>query len=191
MSIHDRLLISRRQVLAGAAGSAMVTATGCLGGGQEGDSVSPVTLDGERACDQCGMIVGDHPGPVGQIHFADDEPEGGRPGQFCSSVCTYRYRFDAEDAERTPLATFLTDYSRVTEEVSEEGSDTRISSHVAADSFSQTTTLTVVVGSTVVGAMGPALVPFGNEADAAAFVDEYGGESISAESVDRGTLEAL
>jgi len=66
------------------------------------------------------MIIADHPGPVGQIHFEDDEPEGGRPGQFCSSTCTYTYRFDAEDAGRTVRAAFLTDYSLVDQEVFQE-----------------------------------------------------------------------
>lgn len=148
-------------------------------------------LDGERACDQCGMIVSDHPGPVGQIHFEDDAPEGGRPGQFCSSTCTYTYRFDAEDDGRTPLATFLTDYSLVDQEVFEEGSDTMFSSHVEAEAFSRTTDLTVVARSEVTGAMGPELIPFSEQADVEAFVDEYGGEPMAAEDVDRATLEAL
>lgn len=187
----DHSLTSRRQLLVGLSGGAAAATAGCLGGSQEDESVAPIALDGERACDQCGMIVGDHPGPVGQIHFADDEPEGGRPGQFCSSICTYTYRFDAEDEERTILETFLTDYSQVDEEVYQEGSDMRISSHVAADAQSQTSTLTVVADSEVVGAMGPALVPFGDESDATAFVDDYGGESMAAESVDSATLEAL
>jgi len=137
------------------------------------------------------MIIEDHPGPVGQVHFEDDEPEGGRPGQFCSSTCTYTYRFDAEDAGRTPLATFLTDYSRVDQEVFEEGSDVMFSSHVEREAFSRTTELTVVARSEVVGAMGPELIPFSEDGDVDAFVEEYGGEPMAATDVERSTLEAL
>ncbi|SFH31992.1 Nitrous oxide reductase accessory protein NosL [Halorubrum aquaticum] len=194
MKTHDGSTASRRRVLGGIASGVPLALAGCLGGGAGGDgegSISPVSLDGEHACDQCGMIVRDHPGPVGQVHFADDEPEGGRPAQFCSSVCTYTYRFDAEDGGRDPLVTFLTDYSLVDQEVFEEGSDVTFSSHVESSAFSRTTELTVVAGSDVVGSMGPELVPFGEEADVEAFVAEYGGEPMDAEAVDRGTLEGL
>jgi len=180
---------SRRGLLAGVSAGLSLAAAGCLG--SESATVTPISLDGERACDQCGMIVEDHPGPVGQIHFEDDEPEGGRPGQFCSSTCTYTYRFDAEDAGRTVRAAFLTDYSLVEQEVFEEGGDTLFSSHVESDAFARTTDLTVVARSEVVGAMGPELIPFSEEADVTAFVEEYGGESMPAEDVERATLEAL
>lgn len=184
---------SRRRVLDGIAGGALLTLAGCLGGGAGGGegSIAPISLDGERACDQCGMIIRDHPGPVGQVHFADDEPEGGRPAQFCSSVCTYTYRFDAEDGGRDALATFLTDYSSVDQEVFEEGSDVTFSSHVESSAFARTTELTVVAGSDVVGSMGPDLIPFSEAADVETFVAEHGGEPLDAEAVDRGTLEGL
>lgn len=177
--------LSRRHLMA-TTGAAMLVA-GCLGD----EDPEPISLDGERACDRCGMIIEDHPGPVGQIHFEDDEPEGGRPAQFCSSVCTYTYRFNAEEEGRTPRTTFLTDYSRVEEEVFESGSDLVISSHVEADAFAPTTELTLVVGSEVSGAMGPALVPFSDGDDLTAFIDEYGGADIGAESIDRATVENL
>ncbi|WP_435093190.1 nitrous oxide reductase accessory protein NosL [Halorubrum sp. N11] len=189
MTEHQRLSVSRRRLLGGVAAGLSLAAAGCTD--DESASITPVSIDGERACDQCGMIVGDHPGPVGQIHFEDDEPEGGRPGQFCSSTCTYTYRFDAEDEGRTPLATFLTDYSAVDYEVFTEGGDTQFSSHVESDAFARTTDLTVVARSEVVGAMGPELIPFSEDDDVASFVEEYGGESMPAEDVERSTLEAL
>ena len=164
----------RRTVLTGVVAAGSVAVAGCLGG-DDGADVDPVSLDGERSCDQCGMIVEDYPGPVGQIHFADDEPEGGRPGQFCSSTCTYRYRFDEGDAGRDPVATFLTDYSLVDQEVFEEGDDVLFSSHVERDAFARTESLTVVAGSDVAGAMGPELIPFSADADVESFRESYGG----------------
>lgn len=190
MPTSDRSAVSRRRLLTGLGGGVAVSVAGCLGG-DAGEETTPVSLDGERACDQCGMIIEDHPGPVGQIHFADDEPEGGRPGQFCSSTCTYTYLFDAEDEGRDPLATFLTDYSRVDYETFTEGDDTMFSSHVEREAFARITALTVVARSEVVGAMGPELIPFSDGDDVDAFVDEYGGEAMAAEDVERSTLEAV
>ena len=181
--------VSRRRLLAGIAAAGVGAVAGCAGG--ESDSIAPVSIDDDQACDQCGMIVADHPGTVGQVHFEDDEPEGGRPAQFCSATCTYTYRFDAEDAGRTPLATFLTDYSAVDQEVFEEGGDTMFSSHVGSEAFARDSALTVVARSEVIGAMGPDLIPFSEDGDVEEFVAEYGGEAMSATEVDRATLEAL
>ncbi|WP_128906421.1 nitrous oxide reductase accessory protein NosL [Halorubrum amylolyticum] len=189
MTQLERPSTSRRRLLAGVGAGLSLATAGCLG--DESASITPISLDGERACDQCGMIIEDHPGPVGQLHFEDGEPEGGRPGQFCSSVCTYTYRFDAEDAGRTVRAAFLTDYSLVDQEAFREGSDTMFSSHVGSEAFSRTTDLTVVARSEVVGSMGPELIPFSDGDDVDSFVGGYGGEPMSAEDVDRGTLEAL
>ena len=181
--------LPRRRLLAGLAAAGAATVAGCSG--QESASVSPVSIDDDQACDQCGMIVADHPGTVGQVHFEDDEPEGGRPAQFCSGTCTYTYRFDAEDEGRSPVATFLTDYSAVDQEVFEEGDDTLFSSHVESEAFARESALTVVVRSEVIGAMGPDLIPFTDDGDVDDFVDEYGGEAMPATEVARATLEAL
>ena len=181
--------VPRRRVIAGIAAAGIGSVAGCAGG--ESNSISPVSIDDDQACDQCGMIVADHPGTVGQVHFEDDEPEGGRPAQFCSATCTYTYRFDAEDAGRTPLATFLTDYSAVDQEVFEEGGDTMFSSHVGSEAFARETALTVVARSEVIGAMGPDLIPFTDDGDVDEFVAEYGGEAMPATEVERATLEAL
>ena len=187
-SAHESPL-SRRALLGGVAAAGVAGLAGCAG--DESASISPVSIDEDQACDQCGMIVSDHPGTVGQVHFEDDEPESGRPAQFCSGTCTYRYRFDAEDQGRTALATFLTDYSAVDQEVFEEGGDTMFSSHVESEAFAREPELTVVVRSEVIGAMGPDLVPFSEDGDAEEFIAEYGGEAMAATEVERATLEAL
>ncbi|ELZ42074.1 nitrous oxide reductase accessory protein NosL [Halorubrum tebenquichense] len=181
--------VPRRRLLAGVAAAGAVAVAGCAGDGS--NAADPVSIDDDRACDQCGMVIADHPGTVGQVHFEDDEPEGGRPAQFCSATCAYTYRFDAEDEGRTALATFLTDYSAVDQAVFEEGGDTMFSSHVESEAFGRETALTVVARSEVIGAMGPDLIPFSDEGDVDEFVAEYGGEAMPASDVDRATLEAL
>jgi len=185
--------LSRRRLTTAVAAGATAGLAGCLGGGDEdnSESISPVDIGDGRACDQCGMIIEDHPGPVGQIYFSDDAPEDDHPKQFCSSTCTYTYRFDAEAGGHDPLGTFLTDYSLVEQEVFETGSDTLFSSHVEREAFSATTELTVVARSEVVGAMGPELIPFSDDGDVDVFVAEYGGDPRDAEAIDRGTLDAL
>jgi len=189
MTETEPLSVSRRRLLAGVGAGLSLAAAGCLG--DESASITPVSLDGERACDQCGMIIADHPGPVGQIHFEDDEPEGGRPGQFCSSTCTYTYRFDAAGrGTNRPGGVPHRLLARRSGGVS-GGSDTMFSSHVEREAFSRMIDLTVVARSEVVGAMGPELISFGEEEDVESFVEEYGGEPMAAEDVDRGTLEAL
>ena len=190
MDGSDGSATNRRTVLASVFAVGSVAVAGCLGG-DDGAAVDPVSLDGERSCDQCGMIVEDHPGPVGQIHFADDGPEGGRPAGFCSSTCTYRYRFDEVDAGRDPLVTFLTDYSLVEQEVFEEGDDVLFSSHVESSAFARSESLTVVAGSDVAGAMGPELIPFSADDDVESFRESYGGQAIDAEDIDREVIEAL
>lgn len=176
-----------RRTLVGVIASAGLA--GCLGGFSE--DPEPIALTGQRECDNCGMIVSDHPGPVGQIYFSDDDPEGGRPGQFCSSTCAYTYRFEQEDAGRTVEVMYLTDYSIVDQEVREEGGDVLFSSHVEADAFAAIDGLTVVAGSDVVGAMGPELIPFSDEGDVESFQETYGGEAFAATAVDRTLLEGL
>ena len=89
------------------------------------------------------------------------------------------------------MGTCLNDYSRVDEEGCRAGDDVLFAAHVEAAACGPTTELTVVVGSEGSGARGPAIVPFGDGADVESFLAEYGGQSMDAEAVDRGTLEAL
>jgi len=189
MTETEPLSVSRRRLLAGVGAGLSLAAAGCLG--DESASITPVSLDGERACDQCGMIIADHPGPVGQIHFEDDEPEGGRPGQFCSSTLHVHLpvRRRGRGTNR-PGGVPHRLLARRSGGVS-GGSDTMFSSHVEREAFSRMIDLTVVARSEVVGAMGPELISFGEEEDVESFVEEYGGEPMAAEDVDRGTLEAL
>ena len=179
--------VTRRHVLAAGAGLAAVA--GCLGGG---DRQAPIALDSGQHCDQCGMIVDQHPGPAGQTYYRDNSPEGhDPPARFCSTICTYRHRFAASDRGWRVQVSYLTDYALVDYSVQTEGGSQFISAHLGADAFAPTDQLEVVVGSDVVGAMGPALVPF-SDADAAdEFVATYGGERIPAESISRELLESL
>lgn len=166
---------------------ALVGTAGC---GSGGEAPEPVALDDGQNCDQCGMVVEQHPGPVGQTYYEGDRPDGrDGPAWFCSSVCAYRYRFDATDRDWTPVVTYLTDYSGV--EYTIEGEARQfISAHLGAGDFAPEDALELVVESDVEGAMGPALIPFADGEDARAFADEHGGDVIDASEVSRTLLDA-
>jgi len=175
--------LTRRCFLAGTGTVAVVSLSGCLGTSEE---MEPVTIESGQNCDQCGMVIDQHPGPVGQTYYQDNTPEGhDPPARFCSTVCTYRHRFAKEQSEWTPAATFLTDYSATDYEIRTDGGKTIISRHLEAEAFASAGQLTVVANSDVEGAMGTAIVPFSDSADAESFAEEYGGQTFPAEDISR------
>lgn len=138
------------------------------------------------SCDQCEMIISQQPGPAGQTYYQDNSPEGhDAPARFCSTICTFRHRFAMSDRGWTPQVTYLTDYATVDYRVEQEGGAQVISAHLAAEYFAATDDLVVVTESDVEGAMGPALIPFGETAVAEEFVSTYDGEIIDAEDISR------
>lgn len=181
--------ISRRRILTVAGAGSVVALAGCLG--EDEDAPDPVSLDEGQACDQCGMVIDDHPGPAGQIYFEGGRPEGrDGPARFCSGVCTFEYHFDAEDDGSTPIETYLTDYSGVDYSVSDE-EEPFISAHLAAEYFAPASTLQFVVETDVRGAMGPDLIPFGDGDDADDFAAEYDGTVISEGEISRELIDSL
>lgn len=170
---------TRRTFLAATATLTAVGLAGCSGD----DAPAPAEIDDTDSCVECGMILRDHPGPVGQAHFDADAD----PSMYCSSSCTYRNRLDRDDE---PVVTYLTDYSAVDYEVT--GDESRfISAHFEVDAFEAEPELDLVVASDVDGAMGPSLVPFSDPDDAAAFQQQYGGDIVPATDVSEDTMSAV
>jgi copper chaperone NosL len=185
--------IRRRTVLATIAAG---TVAGCLGG-DSADVPEPVALDEGQTCDNCGMQIQNHPGPVGQSYYLDDRPDGLPADRedgvawFCSTVCTYAFRFDAGENGHEPAGSYGTDYSGVEYRLQEEQGATVISAHLGADAFERLADLTLVVDSAVEGAMGGSLVGFGDAADAEAFAGEHGGTLLEDDEVSREVLSTL
>ncbi|SFB83508.1 Nitrous oxide reductase accessory protein NosL [Halobiforma haloterrestris] len=175
--------VARRAVLIGAAGVGMASLAGCLGG--DGDAPDPITIEGEQTCDQCTMVIGQHPGPVGQAHYADAEAVVGedRPAQFCSSLCTYTYTFERSEAGDDPEATYLTDYSSVEYSIDTADDVEEISNHLEAEAFAAVEDLSLVVDSEVQGAMGPSMIGFTDGDEAEEFQADHGGELYDHEDV--------
>ncbi|WP_253738772.1 nitrous oxide reductase accessory protein NosL [Halohasta salina] len=184
----DEAGIDRRTMLTTAAGGLAVGLAGCMGG-NGADRPAAVALDEGQTCDQCGMVIEEHPGPTGQVFFEDHLSDRDGPAWFCSGTCTYTYRSDQEAEGATPIVTYLTDYSAV--DYSIEGDQPAITAHLAAEDYVVESALSVVAGSEVIGAMGPDLIPFSDTADADAFAEEYGGEVLPATDVDRELVDSI
>ncbi len=179
----------RRAVLTAVGGGFTVRLAGCLGD-RDRETPAAVSLDDGQACDQCGMVIEQHPGPTGQVFFEDHPPDREGPAWFCSGTCTYSYRFDREDDGETPIITYLTDYSAVEYSV-DDGDEPSVSAHLAAEEYRDEADLSVVVASDVIGAMGPDLIPFTEASDAEAFAAEYGGDVQAASDVDRELVDSI
>ncbi|EMA41873.1 nitrous oxide reductase accessory protein NosL [Halobiforma nitratireducens] len=179
---HGRVddVLPRRRVLASVAvvAGASVGLAGCLEDDETADvPADPVALTDGQACDVCGMVIDDHYGPAGQLFYADGEPEE-RDGPAWFDSVTELVTYHEERLERgwELREAFVTDYSAVDYDLVERDGTTYISSHVAAGTFVDATAVEYVVDSAVEGAMGEDFVPFSDEDDAAAFVDEHGGD---------------
>jgi nitrous oxide reductase accessory protein NosL len=187
----DGHAVTRRTVLAAGASTAAVALAGCtsssFGGGSAPD---PIALDADQACDNCGMIIQKHPGPVGQVFFRDNAPEGhDNPAYFDAlKQCLFPYRLERESQGWSVTAQYVTDYSSVDYDVTTEDGESYVPSHVEAEAFAPAEDLYYVVGSEVRGAMGPDFVPFSREADATAFADEYGGDVVEYGDIGEGLI---
>lgn len=182
---------TRRSLLAAGGGLAAVGLAGCLGGSTAGGELpEPVSLDGEQACDECGMIIQDHPGPTGQIYFESLPADRDGPAWFCSGICAYVYRFNRVAEGATPTITYLTDYSSIEYELSDDA-DPFISPAIAAETFAPESELFAVVGSGVRGAMGADVIPFSVREDADSFASTHGGSVRPASEIDRNLIDGI
>jgi nitrous oxide reductase accessory protein NosL len=179
---HGGQTLTRRRLLGAAATTATVALAGCAGGGGGGDVPEPVTLTTGDTCDVCGMVIPNHPGPSSEIFYADQEPNGHpNPARFDSTWEAFQFDFAREDWERQ--AFYVTDYSSVDYEIRTDDGQKLISTHPQKEAFVGAETVTFVVGSEVVGAMGKDLIAFSEASDAESFRDEHGGELATMDDV--------
>jgi len=183
--------MTRRGFFALAAGVS-ATASGCLGNDEE--LPEPVSLDAGQACDYCGMIIQDHPGPAGQTYYRDNVPEGRDPDQpawFCSNLCLFDFYFERRQQGWVPLVHYTTDYSAVEYEVYDGTGTLFITKHPEAEYFVNGEETTLVVDSDVEGAMGPSLIPFTDSEDAITFQEKYGGDIFRFGEVSQSLVDSL
>nr|WP_049892993.1 nitrous oxide reductase accessory protein NosL [Natronococcus jeotgali] len=188
--------IDRRTVLAGAATVGVAAVAGCMNGGDgsEASVPDPITVDSDRACDNCTMIIGDYPGPTGQSFYEDPESVLGdgenRAAQFCSSRCTYAFTFENE-SKAEPEVSYLTDYSSVDYELDENGDQPEMEKFLDAETFAVAKDLTLVVDSDVRGAMDKSMIGFSDTDGAESFQAEWGGDVYEHDEVNRELIQSL
>lgn len=125
----------------------------------------PVALTREAVCAVDGMVLLDHPGPKGQIHFADGSVE-----YFCDVREFYQTWYDPDRRHRI-RAGFLQPFD-----------DREWGSY--AGGWERPGELVYVLDSRRMGAMGPTIVPFRRRAAARAFIGRAGGTLVAAEALD-------
>lgn len=181
---------TRRRMLALAGASAGTLLAGCLGDSSPAEAPDPIALEGGLQCDVCGMVIGEHFGPNGQLFYEDFEPGGHEnPARFDAlEACLFPYLFQQDQQGRSPIAAYATDYSAVEYTLETIDEQTYISTHTTADSFAPAETLNYVVDSSLQGAMGPDFFPFGDRADAEDVAGEFGGRVIGFEKISTDLL---
>lgn len=184
---------TRRSVLRAGAVGIGASLAGCLGsltGGGDGEVPDPISVAGGLSCDECGMVIEEHPGPNGQIFYDDERPEGhDNPARFDSlKPCFFPYKLQHERRDWSIAAAYVTDYSAVEYDVTTQDGTPIISSHTEPESFARAKDLHYVVGSEVEGVMGPDFIPFSNEDDATSFTDERGGEVVAYGDIGEGLI---
>jgi nitrous oxide reductase accessory protein NosL len=186
-SLPDSL--TRRRAVFGATAAVVASLAGC--GGSD-DAPEPITIGETDRCDVCGMVIRNHPGPIAQIFYADNEPaDHGNPARFCSAWEAFQYDFNRQNEGWTRRAFYTTDYSGVDYEITTDGGDRFISAHPSAEAFAAGESVTFDAGSSVLGAMGADLIGFADESDARAFADEYGGEVVGFADVTPSVISEL
>lgn len=137
----------------------LASAAGC-GTPAGNERVAPRDLTSGTACALDGMLLGDYPGPKGQIHYAGVD----QPDYFCDLKELFRTYLKPEQV-RTVRALYVQDMGKTDwDRPRGQWIDAR--------------TAYFVVGSRRHGSMGPTIASFALEADARRFADEYGGHVL-------------
>lgn len=116
------------------------------------------------SCALDGMLLLDYPGPKAQIHYDQGEPDF-----FCDTMEMFASYLEPEQRKRV-LAIYTQDMGKA---------DWRKPEGHWIDAR----TAFYVTGSQRAGSMGPTLASFANEADAQAFIKQYGGQLLHFDQV--------
>jgi nitrous oxide reductase accessory protein NosL len=177
-------------VLVGAGATVATSLAGCSMLG-DGSTPAAVSVGGTASCDVCDMVISKHPGPNGQIFYADHDPEDHDPPFRFDSLksCAFDHYFRKKRQDWSVDVFYVTDYSSVDYSISEEGGKSFISGHENPESFATAKSVSYVVDADVYGAMGTDFVPFSDEDEASDFAEEYGGKVVSFGDISPATLK--
>ena len=188
---------NRRQFITAATTVSLLSIAGCA----QNEGADPIDLSGQKTDFQGGMVIGDHGGPNGQIFYEETEPKprqgAGVERDSSDNLAWFHtlvyglfpYHFEMRNSGAEAAAIYVTDYSTVDWELS---SDTMtMPAPTSPETFANATELTYIVGSDARGGMGSTLLPFSNSDDAAQFISEYDGRTISYGEIDRTLISGI
>ena len=150
-------LPSRRQILLWGAGALWLSACGKT---ETAQAVQAAEIDPQSTCSLDGMLLADYPGPKGQIHYVGDKA----PIFFCDTVELIQTLLQPEQPKALRAA-FVQDMGKA-------DWDKPVGHWIDAKAAFY------VRGSKRHGSMGPTLASFAQEADAAGFVQTWGGRVL-------------
>lgn len=123
-------------------------------------STAPVEFTAATSCELDGMLLMDYPGPKGQIHYASED----RPWFYCDTLEVLNTLLLPEQIRKVN-AVYVQDIGK-TDWDNPKGA------------WIDARTALYVIGSSRKGSMGATLGTFSSEADANAFIGQYGGKLL-------------
>ncbi|HRP75719.1 MAG TPA: nitrous oxide reductase accessory protein NosL [Rhodocyclaceae bacterium] len=158
MCNHHQPCSHRRHFLLAVGAAGLLAACGQSSDGS--GAVVAVEIDRGTSCALDGMLLADYPGPKAQIHYAGRA----EPDFFCDTVEMFHIHLNPEIVQPV-RGIFVQDMGKTDwDEPRGHWIDARSAWYVH--------------GSSRRGSMGPTIASFGNEADAAKFVEEFGGKLV-------------
>jgi nitrous oxide reductase accessory protein NosL len=161
------------------------------------------------------MEIGAHGGPNGQIFYKDEQPESlGGSASFRNTHASradensgdqhtnlawfhtlvfglFPYHFERLNRGWEAAGIYVTDYSSVEWELSEDSARPTMPAPTDAATFADATGLSYVGESDVMGGMGPALHPFSEQSEAETFADNYNGTVYAFDDINLELIDSL
>ncbi len=139
-----------------------------------GRRTAPVAIESGDECHVCGMLIGQFPGPKGEIFVTGAD----QPLKYCSTRDMFSELLQPE-------------MKAAVEKVYVHDMGATDWDHPSDAAFTDGRTAWYVAGHDLRGAMGPTLAAFAKRADAERFVAEHGGRLIRFEDVTLAMLATL
>lgn len=159
MCTHHACPSRRRFLIAGVA-AGLLAACGSGKQGAGSGTVTPLEIDRATSCALDGMLLADYPGPKAQVHYVGTAA----PVYFCDTVELFAALLRPEQV-RAVAAAYVQDMGRTDwDRPRGQWIDARQAVYVR--------------GSKRLGSMGPTLASFAQEADAQAFIAQWGGQML-------------
>lgn len=122
--------------------------------------LAPLEIDASTTCELDGMLLGDYPGPKGQIFYGGQD----KPQFFCDSVELLHTLLLPEQVKAVAAA-YVQDMGKADWDKPQ-------------GNWMDARTALYVLGGKRHGSMGPTIASFAQEADAQAFAKQWGGKVV-------------